>query len=582
MVLTPGLRFLTRKLFLPAAAVVVLHRVASRYGLVEISLGATLAAALVARIGLVVFQTWFLTIQHKREARRMGAQLLPFLKGKKWGNWDLIERLIHESDHGYLGDELRATIAQLGPISDVWILWENNILVTEPSFIQIVLATDFKNNVKGDRFREGMESVLGSGVFNSDGDMWSFHRAMTRPYFTRDRVQHFDIFDRHSAKAISLIKSRMREGVAIDFQDLISRFTMDSTTQFLFGACVDSLDAVLPYPHNAPQSLISAAPKDTPRAQAAIRFTTAFGAAMAQCAFRERTGWIWPLYEVFQDQTAAPMKVVSAFLDPIVREAVARAKDGDARDEDEMTLLDDLVRSTKDMTILKDEILNILLAGRDTTMSALTSTIYFLARHPDVLRRLREEIFACAGPTNPPTYDDIKKMKYLRAVLNETLRLYPPVPFNVRETVNATTWQSPDPSQKPYYIPGGVTVSYSVMLMHQRKDLWGDDAEEFDPDRFLDERAQKFISNPFQFLPFNAGPRICIGQQFAYNEMSFVLVRLLQTFSSIELDLEALAPDARVPESWKGQPGRKGVELFRPESHLTLHAKGGVWVKMRE
>ncbi|KAJ7058362.1 cytochrome P450, partial [Mycena amicta] len=123
-------------------------------------------------------------------------------------------------------------------------------------------------------------------------------------------------------------------------------------------------------------------------------------------------------------------------------------------------------------------------------------------------------------------------------------------------------------------------ITYSVQLMHRRKDLWGNDADEFDPDRFLDDRVQKYlVSNPFHF---NAGPRICLGQQFAYNEMSFVLVRLLQHFSAISLDLEACPAAARVPASWKGQRGRKGVELFIPESDLTLHARGGMWVKMEE
>ncbi|KAF7311847.1 hypothetical protein MIND_00195400 [Mycena indigotica] len=109
-------------------------------------------------------------------------------------------------------------------------------------------------------------------------------------------------------------------------------------------------------------------------------------------------------------------------------------------------------------------------------------------------------------------------------------------------------------------------------------------AEEFDPDRFIDERLQKhLVPNPFQFLPFNAVtvPQICLGQQFAYNEMSYVLVRLLQHSSSIKLDPEAAPPAACVPESWKGQPGRKGIELFISESNLTLHAKVvDMWVKM--
>lgn len=97
-------------------------------------------------------------------------------------------------------------------------------------------------------------------------------------------------------------------------------------------------------------------------------------------------------------------------------------------------------------------------------------------------------------------------------------------------------------------------------------------AEDFDPDRFLDHRVHKYLTpNPFIFLPFNAGPRICLGQQFAYNEMSFFMVRLLQTFSNITLDPSAQDPDTRVPAAWAEFPGRKGKEKVWPKSHITLY-----------
>jgi cytochrome P450 len=272
-----------------------------------------------------------------------------------------------------------------------------------------------------------MLSVLGNGVFNSDGEMWKFHRAMTRPFFSRERISHFDIFDRYAEDALTKMKLRFRAGYPIDFQDVVSRFTLDSATEFLFGHCVNSLSASLPYPPNVVPST-----QDN-SGSAAEDFACAFAEAQAVVNTRGNTGWIWPLMEMFEDKSKNCMKVVDGYLDPILESALRKAKDSppnqdetDDIDTDE-TLLDHLVKYTSDPTVLHDEILNILIAGRDTTASTLTFVIYCLAMYPHVLIRLREEILAHVGPTRRPTYEDIRGMKYLRAVLNETLRLFPAV-----------------------------------------------------------------------------------------------------------------------------------------------------------
>jgi len=137
--------------------------------------------------------------------------------------------------------------------------------------------------------------------------------------------------------------------------------------------------------------------------------------------------------------------------------------------------------------------------------------------------------------------------------------------------------------------------------MHRRVDLWGPTgvlishahetklilrtppaAHEFDPNRFLDERVKEYlVPNPFIFLPFNAGPRICLGQQFAYNEASTIIARIVQAFKSITLDMDS-NPEAKPPVEWATAGGRKAIEKVWVKSHITLYAKGGVWVKMEE
>ncbi|KAF7351018.1 hypothetical protein MSAN_01664100 [Mycena sanguinolenta] len=582
MTLSPGIRFLGRTLFAPTCLFFLLQALVihPKYGL-GIPVWKAPIVALLVLVAFLVGRNVLTQVYHARAANAMGARLVPRAQGTWPGSVDLLQTLLKAARTGYLGDSFAGLVQSLGsPVINIRVLWEDKIFAVSPEHIQIILATDFKNYVKGKHFCSMMESVLGNGVFNSDGDMWSFHRSMTRPFFARDRFEHFEIFHRHTDTVIAHIKSRMAEGYAVDFQDLISRLTMDSATEFLFGSCVDSLACTPPYPHNAS---MKRSLNDSPRAQAANAFTEAYGEAMHQISLRQRLGWAWPLFEMFEDKTAKPMEVVTKYIDPLIEAALnkklAEEKDMVYSSEDSC-LLDELMKSTSDPKLLKDEIINILIG--DTTMSVLTNVIYLLSSSPAVTARLREEILAVVGPTGPPTYDDIKQMKYLRAVLNETLRLFPPVPFNIRQPLNSTIWPSPDPNEKPLYIPGGTTIMYSVMLMQRRPDLWGPDAHLFDPERFLDQRVQKYNSHSFKFLPFNAGPRICLGQQFAYNEMSFVIIRLLQNFASMTLDVDACPPDARVPTEWSGQPGRKGIEKCVPRMHLTLYTQGGLWVKMED
>ncbi|KAH8108379.1 cytochrome P450 monooxygenase pc-1 [Phellopilus nigrolimitatus] len=230
-----------------------------------------------------------------------------------------------------------------------------------------------------------------------------------------------------------------------------------------------------------------------------------------------------------------------------------------------------------------DETLNIMIAARDTTAATMTFLTYLLSLHPEVTKRLRGEILEKVGVTRRPSYDDICEMKYLRAVINETLRLCPVVPFDVRQSINATTFSNSNPGGKPWYIPPRTSVSYSVFMMHRRTDLWGPDAMESDPDRFLDERLSKYLApNPFIFLPFNAGPRICLGQQFAYNEISFMFVRLLQMFDVFEPNSSAQPPDSHPPQEWKSVPGRQSIERIFPKTHITMYSHKGLWVRMRE
>ena len=173
---------------------------------------------------------------------------------------------------------------------------------------------------------------------------------------------------------------------------------------------------------------------------------------------------------------------------------------------------DELVTQTNDRFQVRSELLNILLAGRDTTASLLSNVFFILSRRPDIWAKLQEEVSTLGGAR--PDIQQLRDMKYLRAVLNESLRLYPVVPGNSREALVDTTLPVGGgvDGKAPMFIPKGTYVQWSVWSMHRRKDFYGEDANEFKPDRWLGEKG---LRPGWEYLPFNGGARICLGRKFS-------------------------------------------------------------------
>ncbi|KAG5643869.1 hypothetical protein DXG03_009553 [Asterophora parasitica] len=334
-VVTPGIDFIARslvKVVVPSVIFAFTMRILSDTYHYNISTWVLVSSSVIFVPFLSIARVIYKRFDHKRQAAAFGARLAPTIDGKSIGNIDILSTTRTLWDTGYPADGLTEVFGEKGPIVNMRILWSDMIFTCSPEHIKTILATDFNNYVKG--------------------DMWKFHRSMTRPFFTRDRISDFELFDRHADTAIALIKERMRGGHAIDFQDLMSRFTLDSASEFLFGHCVHSLTAGLPYPHNA--SYVPPESK-TPQSARADDFARAFLEAQEIISSRERFGWIWPLAEVWGDKTKEPMKVVNAYLDPIIQEAIAKKdatpkaekeKTEPSHVEDGATLLDHLVSLT--------------------------------------------------------------------------------------------------------------------------------------------------------------------------------------------------------------------------------------------
>ena len=317
------------------------------------------------------------------------------------------------------------------------------------------------------------------------------------------------------------------------------QLTLDSATEFLLGESVHSLTS----PDGSEQQ----------------QFGAAFDLAQGRLALRYRKGTFIKLIDVFKPdkEFTRACKTVHEFVDKIVDRVLETTQTADTektvegKDEAERyVFLKELAKATRDPKQLRDELLNILLAGRDTTASLLSTTFHVLARRPDIFLKLKTEVDELQGVK--PDYETLKSMKYLNHFLNESkfalpkvsypyypsltspaLRLYPVVPINARIANKNTTLPKgggPD-GKSPIFIPKGQSVAWSVYCMHRQKDLYGEDALEFRPERWDPEEK---LRPGWGYLPFNGGPRICVGQQFALTEVRYTIVRLLQDFNDIE------------------------------------------------
>lgn len=197
--------------------------------------------------------------------------------------------------------------------------------------------------------------------------------------------------------------------------------------------------------------------------------------------------------------------------------------------------IDALIEETRDKKVLRDQCLNVLLAGRDTAACCLTWALRLLARHPKVMGKLRAEIAAISGvgqDATQPTREHLKKMVYLNIVLKEKLRLYPSVPLNSRAATRTTTIPSgggPD-GQSPILIRKGEAVGYCFYAMQRHTDIHGPDALEFRPERWEGDKLENVC---YGYLPFNGDPCVCLGQEFALLEAGHTVARFVQRFPFI-------------------------------------------------
>ncbi len=206
-------------------------------------------------------------------------------------------------------------------------------------------------------------------------------------------------------------------------------------------------------------------------------------------------------------------------------------------------LLGLLIQSGADDNLIRDQLLTMLIAGHDTSTALLSWTLYLLGKHPNSLEKVQTEVDRIMG-SSEPTYEKANQLPYLNQVINEALRLYPPIHLGSRIAAVDLEWQN-------YIIPAGTRVMYSIYLTHRQAAYWPN-PHRFEPERFAPENKHQ----PYTFLPFGGGPRNCIGAAYAQIEAKIVLARLLQ-----RCDL-ALLPQRITPKMGATLEPKPGIRML--------------------
>ncbi|SIR56986.1 cytochrome P450 [Natronorubrum thiooxidans] len=375
--------------------------------------------------------------------------------------------------------------------------------VFDPDVVEQVLVSRSNEFWKGELDREFGDRIAHDGVVFTEGERWRRQRTVLQSWFTPDRIEAYA--DCMVAEAATLAHG-WDDGDIVDVGDPLSAFTLRVLTKTLFDLEFDD-----------------------ERAATVRRATRALSTYASPRGFALRTllpSWIptpaEPAYERAMDD-----------LDALVSRLVTQRREADADGEDLLSLLASVEYpdgTRMDPETVRDQLVTLLVAGHETSATALTFACWCLAGDDAVRTRLERELEAVCGDRDP-TIVDLPDLEYTDAIVNETLRLYPPVTDLYREAGETTTLGG-------YRIPAGTTLQLSAYGIH-RDERWWDAPETFRPGRWLEDRDRP----EYAYFPFGGGPRHCLGMRFATVELKLALATLARRLE-FERVTESLSPAA--------------------------------------
>jgi cytochrome P450 len=395
----------------------------------------------------------------------------------------------------------------------------------DPAAVRHVFLDNAANYRKDALQLRVLSPGLGNGLLTADGDAWRLQRRSLAPLFSPRQVAEFAPAMQRVAAATVDRLGRRRDGAVADIGELMSRMTLEVLEQTLFSQGLGREPSAFQ--------------------KAVTGYFNSFGRLdlldlIGAPAFLPRLGRL---------RGRPSLKFFETAVEAIIDNRKALLDRGGAAPRDLLTLL----LGAKDPETglgmpepdIRANIVTFIGAGHETTANGLTWTLYLLSQSPEWRERAEREADETFDPGHPAS---LEKCEVLRAVFDEALRLYPPAAILSREAIA-------DDEILGVRVPAGAVIVVSPYVLHRRRGLW-DNPDAFDPGRFIGERRERI--DRFAYIPFGAGPRVCIGMAFAIQEAIIVLANFLRAFHFDLVEGYEVMPQQRV--------------TLRPREGMKMHA----------
>lgn len=359
--------------------------------------------------------------------------------------------------------------------------------LNDPDYIRHVLQSNHKNYHKSPGYKP-LRALGGMGIFTSDGEQWVQQRRLYQPAFSHENIKSYSrTVLNHTAELVANWQKEFEEGRVINGSREMTKITLSIISETLFSN----------------------------RINYASEMWDAITYALEWISNRAlRSPFVWP--EKWPVPSNIQFKKSLKVLDDVVYDVIDQRKLNDQPPADllQRFLQPDGNLEGLDGKALRDEVMTIFLAGHETSANVLMWALFEVARHPEVQEKIQQEIDVLSSAEI--RYEHLHDLTYTSNVLNEVMRLYPPVWHLGRMNLAEDQLGS-------YRIPAGSHVRMSPLVIHRNKKYWKQ-PNMFNPDRFQEP------PEPFTFIPFGAGPRLCAGRNFAMMEMVLILAGILKHF----------------------------------------------------